>query len=155
VSILGRIWHNANVIGRERQDLHRKAVGATVRELRTRQGLSQEKLSEKLGVDQRQVARIEAGRVPATLELIEKLAEVLHTSSFVFLSSTAFGGENELLSVDEFRQWALRAITERFLRQLDRQKVADLVFRTAELTDQQLAVLWQVADAFASAPRAA
>jgi transcriptional regulator with XRE-family HTH domain len=136
------------VIGEERRALHRKALGAAVRTMRRELDWTQEDLGVKLEVDQRQIARIEAGRVPATLELIEELAEVLGTSSLSFIASTVRSGEDNLLSLDEFHRWGMRAIEDRFRRQVARPDVAQLVRRTVDLTDPQLRLLLAVADNF-------
>lgn len=49
--------------------------GNNVKLVRKTQNLTQEKLAELIGIDQRQLARIEAGESFATAETIEKISE--------------------------------------------------------------------------------
>jgi transcriptional regulator with XRE-family HTH domain len=49
--------------------------------------MTQERLAELLGCDRRTVARLEAGKVPATLDLVEDLARAFQCSPDEFLVS--------------------------------------------------------------------
>jgi transcriptional regulator with XRE-family HTH domain len=51
-----------------------KRIGAAVRELRTRQGLTQAALAERADLVVETVSRLEAGKVNLTVEAVERLA---------------------------------------------------------------------------------
>lgn len=57
-----------------------KLVGQRIRNYRTRQGLSQEKLAELSGCHPTYIGQIERGEKNATLESIEKIADALNVS---------------------------------------------------------------------------
>lgn len=52
-------------------------VGKSVRSLRTAKGLTQEFVAHQSGLAESYVSEIEAGKVNATLETLNKIAEVL------------------------------------------------------------------------------
>jgi transcriptional regulator with XRE-family HTH domain len=52
-------------------------LGRRVREVRTGRGWTQEAAAERLGIDVRELQRIEAGRVNLTLHTLLRLARVL------------------------------------------------------------------------------
>ena len=52
-------------------------VGQRVRKLRTAKGLTQESVVHQSGLAESYVSEIEAGKVNATLETLNKIAEVL------------------------------------------------------------------------------
>lgn len=52
-------------------------LGRQIRELRTAQGLSQEKLAEMTGTSQAAVARIEAGGVMPTIDSLDRIGAAL------------------------------------------------------------------------------
>ena len=52
-------------------------LGARIRELRKAQGLSQEQLSEVIGIDQKHMSRIELGKSYPSLDRLMRIAEVL------------------------------------------------------------------------------
>ena len=54
-----------------------KLFGQRVKELRKLRGMTQEQLSEKLGVFQKQIGNIETGTTFTTMTNLEKLADVL------------------------------------------------------------------------------
>ena len=69
-----------------------KSVGQRIRNYRTRQGLSQEKLAEMSGCHPTYIGQLERGEKNATLESIEKIAAALNVSLsklFDFLTSQA------------------------------------------------------------------
>jgi CheY-like chemotaxis protein/DNA-binding XRE family transcriptional regulator len=83
-----------------RLDLKRR-FGSSVREWRSRRGISQEELAERAGLHRTYVSDIERGARNVSLESIEKLAGALEISvSTLFLSGTESGeggdGENVL-----------------------------------------------------------
>ena len=55
----------------------RKVFGERLRELRKREGFSQEELSSKAGLDRTYVGKIERGEKSPSLETIERLANSL------------------------------------------------------------------------------
>lgn len=57
-----------------------KTVGQRIRNYRTRQGLSQEKLAEMSGCHPTYIGQVERGEKNATLESIEKIAAALNVS---------------------------------------------------------------------------
>lgn len=57
-----------------------KSVGQRIRNYRTRQGLSQEKLAEMSGCHPTYIGQVERGEKNATLESIEKIAAALNVS---------------------------------------------------------------------------
>ena len=57
-----------------------KIVGQRIRNYRTRQGLSQEKLAEMSGCHPTYIGQVERGEKNATLESIEKIAAALNVS---------------------------------------------------------------------------
>lgn len=60
--------------------------GERVKELRKKQGLTQEKLSEMINVDYSYLNQIEAGKKNPSLKLIARLARKLHISLPEFFS---------------------------------------------------------------------
>ena len=52
-------------------------LGARIKELRKRRGLSQEQLAEKIGVDPKHLSRIEVGRGFPSLEALDNIARSL------------------------------------------------------------------------------
>ncbi len=55
-----------------------KLFGKRIKELRKIKGLTQEELSEKLGVFQKQIGNIETGTTFTTMKNIEKLAQIFN-----------------------------------------------------------------------------
>lgn len=56
----------------------KELLGGRVKELRKMRGFSQEKLSEKVGIDPKHLSRIEVGRGFPSLDSLEKLADALN-----------------------------------------------------------------------------
>jgi transcriptional regulator with XRE-family HTH domain len=56
-------------------------LGDRVKELRTQRGLTQQQMSEKLGMGRANYSHIENDRVTATSEDLEKIADILVTST--------------------------------------------------------------------------
>ena len=57
-----------------------KSIGQRIRNYRTKQGLSQEKLAEMSGYHPTYIGQLERGEKNATLESIEKIAAALNVS---------------------------------------------------------------------------
>jgi len=55
-------------------------LGRKIREIRKRQGLSQEMLAERAGISSQYVSNIERGKENPTLDLLLKLADALKSS---------------------------------------------------------------------------
>ena len=55
-------------------------LGARVRELRKKAGLTQEQLAEQLGIDQKHMSRIELGKSYPSLDRLSKIAESVNVS---------------------------------------------------------------------------
>ena len=53
-------------------------LGARIKELRKRAGMSQEQLAEKIDVDPKHLSRIEVGRGYPSLDALENIAHVLN-----------------------------------------------------------------------------
>ena len=56
----------------------KELLGSRIKELRKLKGLSQEKLSEKVGIDPKHLSRIEVGRGFPSLDTLERIANVLN-----------------------------------------------------------------------------
>jgi len=54
--------------------------GARIRELRKSKGLSQDQLSEVIGIDQKHMSRIELGKSYPSLDRLVRIAEALNVS---------------------------------------------------------------------------
>lgn len=55
----------------------KKILGARIKELRKARGLSQERLSEKVGIDPKHLSRIEVGNSYPSLDTLERIATAL------------------------------------------------------------------------------
>lgn len=56
----------------------KQLLGARIKELRKKAKISQEELAEKIGINYKNLSRIEAGRGYPTLETLETIAKVLN-----------------------------------------------------------------------------
>jgi len=68
----------------------KEKVGKRLRELRTAQGLSQEKFSFDCQLDRTYIASIEQGRRNVSIANIEKIAKALNVSVSTFFNSDLF-----------------------------------------------------------------
>ena len=77
-----------------------KAVfGANVKHYRKKQCMSQEQLSEKLGISQKHLSAIETGSTFVSAELLEKCTRLLHVSApALFYSGEEISNDDNLLS---------------------------------------------------------
>jgi len=55
----------------------KELLGARIKELRKAKGLSQEELSEKVGIDSKHLSRIEVGKSYSSLDTLGKIAQAL------------------------------------------------------------------------------
>ena len=56
----------------------KKLLGARIKELRKKKGLSQEQLSEQIEIDSKHLSRIEVGKSYPSIQTLEKIANVLN-----------------------------------------------------------------------------
>ena len=56
----------------------KKLIGARIKELRKKAGLTQEKLAERVGLDARHLSRLEVGRHFPSLDSLERIAGALN-----------------------------------------------------------------------------
>jgi len=62
-------------------DKTRKLVGNTLRQLRRKQGLTQAELAKKAGISPNFYARVERGKVKASLDTYESVIKALNVKS--------------------------------------------------------------------------
>jgi putative transcriptional regulator len=145
----GQFCHSVSMagLGETRRAYHRKAVGHKLNELRQGRGWSQEELAERLGVDRRQVVRLETGHAPVTLEVIEALARTFGVISLLFIGS-AIEGDDPGIDPSLTRRLAEHEFGNVFGSKIDRPGMRFLALTAALLTDDHLDVVGRVADAF-------
>jgi transcriptional regulator with XRE-family HTH domain len=56
----------------------KELLGARIREIRKSRQLSQERLAEKVGVEPKQISRIEGGKSSPSMDTLESIARELH-----------------------------------------------------------------------------
>ncbi len=71
-------------------------LGLKIRELRKKQKISQEKFSEMVDLNPRQIVRIENGESFPTAENLEKIAEALNTSVQELFYNDCFSSDDFL-----------------------------------------------------------
>ncbi len=64
-----------------------RSIGARIRVARTRAGLTQERMAERLGVESATVYRFEAGKRGVTLPMLYRIAAVLNVPASSFVES--------------------------------------------------------------------
>ena len=74
-------------------------LGGRVKELRKLRGLSQDQLSEMVGIESKHLSRIEVGRGFPSLDTLEKIAESLHVELKDF-----FEFSHEVTTLKELRE---------------------------------------------------
>lgn len=80
-------------------------LGATVKELRTNKGLTQEQLAEKLDLQPHSVTKIETGRAFVSSEVLAKLSNFFEVSpSFFFNKKVSIISEENLSYINEIKQ---------------------------------------------------
>lgn len=81
----------------------KKGLGDNIKLLRKMKGITQEQLAELIEVDQRQLARIEAGESFATAETLEKISENLNVSiKILFNIENIENDKNTLDAIDSY-----------------------------------------------------
>ncbi|MBQ8459671.1 helix-turn-helix transcriptional regulator [bacterium] len=91
------------------------SLGLKIRELRKKQGISQEKFSELIDMNPRQIVRIESGESFPTAENLEKIAEALNIKPQELFFTEEFESEKFLReeikkSVDKLNNKDLKTI---------------------------------------------
>lgn len=133
-------------IGASRRHHHRGAVADEVRRLRRGHGWSQRQLGDKLGVDARQVARLEASQVPVTLELLDELARAFDIWPIHLVASALSSGLEEGLDNQEWLMRVARAEYQSvFGTSLRRPAIRRIVELAVDLPAKDLEILDQVA----------
>lgn len=133
-------------LGGKRRDYHRRAVAEKTRELRQLRGWSQDKFAEVLGIDRRQVVRLESGRAPVTLEVVEALSQAFDEWSIVFMWSTMHDTQgNQAVDRDSMLRLAQEEVLSRMRANLNRPAIHWLVATAATLPDEDLDLLTQTA----------
>jgi transcriptional regulator with XRE-family HTH domain len=117
-----------------------------MRELRKKRGWTQDQLADQLDVDRRQVVRLETGRAPVTLEVVEALALAFGEISFVFMWSTV-ASDNAYPDFDIgwLRRLGKEEIRSHFGAALERSLVASIVDKVVSIPDEDLELLDQMA----------
>ncbi len=62
----------------------RELLGIRIQELRKIRGLTQDQLSEKVGIDAKHISRIEVGKSFPSLDTLDKLANALKVELYAF-----------------------------------------------------------------------
>lgn len=81
---------------------NRVLLGMKIKELRKVKHLSQEELSDKIGISPKHLSRLEMGRGFPSLETLEKIAVILNVELKEFFDFDAFKGD--LISADSIMQ---------------------------------------------------
>ena len=96
----------------------KNTLGATVKELRSRKGITQEQLSEFLGLQPHSVTKIETGRAFVSSEVLAKLSNYFNVSpDFFFKKKIQTITEQDLNYINEIKQ---------ILPSLDNSKLRDI-----------------------------
>ena len=126
-----------------------------MRELRQKRGWNQDDLAGRLGVDRRQVVRLETGHAPVTLEVVEALALAFGEISFVFMWSTVdIDNAYPEFDIGWLRRLGKEEIRSHFGAVLDRGWVASIVDKAVSLPDEDLQLLDQMASRMVKATAA-
>lgn len=102
----------------------KQLLGARIKELRKRRGISQEQLADRVDVDPKFISFIECGRSAPSLETIENIARALNMEikelfEFAHLQTGAVGVE-ELQSLVHEADEGTRKLLLKFMRALTR-----------------------------------
>lgn len=65
----------------------KKDFGSSLKEIRSKKGITQYELAEKVGIDPKHISHIETGRSFPKADLIEKFAEALNVEYTEFFNS--------------------------------------------------------------------
>ena len=97
-----------------------KLIGQRIRNYRTQQGLSQEKLAEMAGCHPTYIGQLERGEKNATLESIEKIASALNISLSQLFEKLGYGEMSDSIPLKcyEFLSAKTKAEQEHLFRVL-------------------------------------
>jgi transcriptional regulator with XRE-family HTH domain len=137
----------------ERQRYHRSAVSQTVIRLRHEKHWTQDELAGQLGVDRRQVVRLEKGKAPVTLEIVDLLAETFGVPAHDFMWSLPGSGGQDLAGIRD-ADFGLEELRRRWVARLDRPLMRRIALLSAMLDEDDLRVLVTVAAAIDKAASA-
>jgi transcriptional regulator with XRE-family HTH domain len=146
-------WASVSDSLADRRRYHRNAVSQTIVRLRHEKQWTQEDLADKLGVDRRQVVRLEKGDAPVTLDVVDLLAETFGVPAHDFMwSLPGSGGQDPagILGADLARA----ELTRRWIGRLDRPLMRRIALLSAMLDEDDLQVLVTVAAALEKAASA-
>lgn len=73
------------------------SVGGRIRELRTKQGITQEKLAERAGISTRHISDVECGRRNLGVDSLSKIASALSVTTEHLLRGQTQGNEYGLI----------------------------------------------------------
>ncbi len=76
----------------------KELLGERIKELRKAKKLSQDKLSEQIGIDPKHLSRIEVGSSYPSLSTLEKIAIALHVDIKEFFEFEHLSGQKELIN---------------------------------------------------------
>ena len=76
----------------------KKLLGEKIKELRKSRKLSQDKLSEQIGIDPKHLSRIEVGNSYPSLNTLEKIAIALNVEIKEFFEFEHLSGQKELIN---------------------------------------------------------
>lgn len=134
---------------------HSAAVGVAVKRIRMHEGLTQAELAGRLGKDQQQVARIEAGLTLATLDLIEELCRGLRCTPDELIGSV-YGEDrppfDESVAVEQLARFISRGDDSDYAQALERAAVRRATVALGALDDADLEALTRIAVALSWKP---
>jgi transcriptional regulator with XRE-family HTH domain len=130
----------------ERRRYHRHAVSQTMIRLRHEEHWTQEDLAGHLGLDRRQVVRLENGGAPVTLEVVDLLAETFGVAAHEFMWSLPGSGGQDPAGI-RGADMAREELRRRWVGRLDRPVMRRIALLSAMLDEEDLRVLVTVAAA--------
>ena len=72
-------------------------LGKRIKEVRKSRGLTQDALSEKIGIDSKHLSRIECGKNRPSIELLYKISAVLNIEPYRIFQNEHLQGKHELI----------------------------------------------------------
>jgi transcriptional regulator with XRE-family HTH domain len=109
-----------------------REIGVLIRSRRKELGLSQEQLSEKVGVSYQQIQRYENGGSMLNVENVQRVAKALSIPvAQLFEAPSNHSAESDLLTIASPEEKSLLKHFKEIERKLDRQAVVQIVRRLA------------------------
>jgi transcriptional regulator with XRE-family HTH domain len=137
----------------DRRRYHRNAVSQTMIRLRHEKHWTQDDLANELGMDRRQVVRLEKGDAPVTLEVVDVLAETFGVPAHDFMWSLPGSGGQDPAGIHG-ADLAREELRRRWVGRLDRPAMRRIALLSAMLDEDDLQVLVTVAAALEKAASA-